>query len=403
MNTVTTIATHEFTTMYRRRIFQILTVGLPVLAAVGLAVVWFVQNVVDHDEEKEETKKVAYVDGTALFTAHLMQGSLEFVEYPSRDLGMEALLAKDVKRLYVIPADYLKTARVERFKVSLGLDLGGRDNGLRAFLLDNLSESVPESEVIDRIRDPLLLARVAVDATGVEQDPDEARIFFFLGLVVLLTISLSMTGGFLLESLGEEKENRIMEVLLSSVTPGQLLSGKVLGLSAAGLSQILVWVVSGRIILELLPSVFTALEFSLLGLGMTLLAVVLFALGYLLYATVFAGVGAISPITKESTPLAILLAAPLAGPVWAWIYFVENPTAMITKALTFFPFTGPSIVLQRLGPNAIEWWEVAISLGVLSVTIAGAMFVVTRVFRAFLLSYGNRPSLRLLWRTLVGT
>ena len=401
MNTVITIVAHELRTMYRRRVFQVLTVGLPVLAAVGLTIVWFVQNVVDADEGKEETKKVAYVDGTALFTAHLMQESLEFVEYPSRDLGMEALLAEDVKRLYVIPANYLKTGRVERFEVGLGLNLGGGDNGLRSFLLDNLSESAPQSEVIDRIRDPLLLSRVAVDATGVEQDLDEARVFFFLGLAFLLMFSLGMTGDLLIEGLGEEKESRTIEVLLSSVTPGQLLAGKVLGLSAAGLSQILVWVVSGRIILELLPSVFTALEFSLPGLGITLLAMVVFALGYLLYATVYAGVGAISPTIRESQQLSLVLAVPMLAPALRWVYFVENPTAMITRALTFFPFTGPLIVLQRLGANAIEWWDVAISLGILSVAIAGAMFVVARVFRAFLLSYGNRPSLRLVWRTLV--
>ena len=401
MNAVLTVAFHEFKMMYRRRIFQMLTVGPPLIALVALVVVWVVQNA---SEDEDEKTQVGYVDATGLFTGHLTQNDLEFAAYPGLDDGKRALLSEDVKRLYVIPPDYLMTGVVQRIEISTGLSVGGggSENALRVFLLDNLSESAPESEVIERLKDPLVvLAAIAVDSEGLPRDLNETRIFFFLGLAFLLFVSIAMTGGFLLQGMGEEKENRIMEVLLSSVSAGQFMIGKILGLSAAGLSQVLVWVVLGRVLLEVLPSVLPDVELTLPGIAPTLLAMAFFVLGYLLFATLNAGLGALVPTLRESQQLSIFVAAPLIIPIWSWLYIVENPTAAVVKFLTYFPFTAPLVVLQRLGPEAIEWWEVAASLVILALSVVVAIFLVGRVFRAFLLSYGKRPGLRMLWGALV--
>ena len=268
-------------------------------------------------------------------------------------------------------------------------------------MLANLSDAAPESEVIERLKQPLFLDAVAVDPKGAPRDLDGPRVFFLLGLAFLLMFSLAMTGGFLLQGLGEEKESRIMEVLLSSVTPAQFMVGKVLGLGAAGLSQVLIWVAIGRTLLEVLPSVVTDLDLTLPGLAPTIGAVAFFVLGYGMFATLNAGLGAISPTTRESQQLSIIVAAPLIIPIYAWVYIVENPTAGVVKFLTFFPLTSPLVVLERLGPEAIEPWEVAVSLVVLAVSVVAVAFLVSRIFRAFLLSYGKRPGLRMLARALV--
>ena len=399
MNAILTVAAHELKTMYRRRIFQIVTVGPPLVALVALVVVGLVQNI---SEDEDDKTQVGYGDGTGLFTDHLTQNDLKFAAYPSLDDGQRALLSEDVERLYVIPSDYMKTGLVQRIEVSTGLGFNrGAEHGLRAFLLDNLSESAPESEVIERLKDPLVLTTIAVDPEGLPRDLNDARIFLFLGLAFLFFFSLVMTGGFLLQGMGEEKENRIMEVLLSSVAAGQFMMGKILGLSAAGLSQILVWLVSGRVLLEVSPSVLPDLELTLPGIAPTLLAVAFFVLGYLLFATLNAGLGALSPTTRESQQLSFFVAAPLIIPMWAWLYILENPTAAVSRFLTYFPFTSPLVVLERLGPEAIEWWEVATSLAILALSVVAAIFLAGRVFRAFLLSYGKRPGLRMLLRALV--
>ena len=268
-------------------------------------------------------------------------------------------------------------------------------------LLANLTDAAPDSDVIERLKRALFLSSVAVDPLGVPRDLDGSRVAFFLGLGFLLMFSLMTTGGFLLQGLGEEKESRIMEVLLSSVTPGQFMTGKVLGLGAAGLSQLLIWVTVGWTLLALPPSVFTDLDFALPGLASMVVAVAFFVLGYFMFATLNAGLGAISPTTRESGQLSIIVAAPLMIPIWAWVYIVENPTAGVVKFLTFFPLTSPLIVIERLGPDAIEPWEVAVSLVVLALSVGAVAFLASRIFRAFLLSYGKLPGPRILLRVLV--
>ena len=328
MKTSQTIALHEFKGMFRRRIFLITTIGFPVIALVALLVIGFIQS--QKDEPKEE--QVGYVDVTGLFTEATAQGLVEFVPYDNVDAGMEALLTKDIKRLYVISPTYLTSGIVQRIRVSQGIDLdGGGDAALRSFLLDNLLSSDLPPEIAERLRNPLVLANVQVDSEGVPRDIDPGRVVFFLGMGILLFFSLVMTGGFLLQGLGEEKEARVMEVLLSSVTPGQLMVGKILGLGAAGLIQILVWLVSG---ITLLNVINTGLDISIEvpGVELALVGVLFFVLGYLFFATLLAGLGSVASTAQEGSQLSIIFTLPLMVPLWTWLYIVKIPQLLLCSS-----------------------------------------------------------------------
>ena len=402
MKTVQTIAVHEFKVMFRRRMFLIMTIGLPVIATVALLVIGFIQS--QKDEPKEE--QVGYVDVTGLFTESLTQGLVEFVPYDSVDDGMEALLAENIKRLYVISPNYLTSGIVQRISVSQGIDFDsaitttpGGDSVLRSFLMDNLLSSDLPPEISERLRNPLVLTTLQVDSEGTPRVIDAGRVVFFLGMGIMLVMSLVMTGGFLLQSLGEEKENRIIEVLLSSVTPGQLMVGKILGLGAAGLIQILVWLVSGIILLTLIN---TGLDISIEvpGAELALVGVLFFLLGYLFFATLMAGMGAVASTAREGSQLSVIFVLPLFVPVYVWFYILSNPTAPIVQFMTVFPFTSPVVVMERLAVGAIGFWEVTFSLGVLALSVIAAMYMMIRVFRTYLLTYGKRPGFRELLRTL---
>ncbi len=397
-----TIAIHEFKTMYRRRMFQIVTFGVPLIGLALVVGAWFVQNVFDGDEGESKTK-AGYVDGTGLFVGHRLQGRLVLTGYQDQSEGMTALLADRIERLYIIPDHYVDSGLIQLIEVGLGLNLDPSDDGdFRSFLVDNLlNEAGTDSALVTRLKNPIQLARIAVDPEGRVQDLDEPRIVFFQVLVFLLFGSLAMTGGFLLQGLAEEKENRIMEVLLSSVTAAQFMFGKVVGIGLAGLSQILIWVTSARLLLELVPTVVPDVDISPPGIAATVVAVAFFVLGYLLFATLMSGVGAIAPTARESQQLSVIVVMPLIIPIYATVYIVENPTAAIVKFLTFFPLTAPLVVLERLGPEAIAPWEVLTSIVVLGLSTWGAMFLMARIFRAFLLSYGKRPGIREMWWALV--
>ena len=396
MKTIQTIAIHEIKVMFRRKMFRIMTVGLPAIALVALLVIAFIQS--QEDDPKEV--QAGYVDATGLFVEFRTQGNVEFVPYKTPEIGMGALLAEDIKRLYVIPPDYLTSGVVQRFTISAGIDLDdGGDAVLRSFLFDNLVGTDLPPEVVQRLRNPLNLSNVQLDSEGAPRDIDAGRVVFFLGMGMLLCTSLLMTGGFLLQGLGEEKESRIMEVLLSSVTPAQLMVGKILGLGAAGLAQMLIWVVSGLILLNVTAAVG---DFSIQvpGPGSALLGVVFFVLGYLFFATLMAGLGAVTPTAREGEQLSFMFVMPIVISLSLWFYIVANPTVGIVRFLTLFPFTSPIVVMERLAVGVIEPLEIAASLGVLVLSVAGAMYLMARVFRAYLLMYGKRPGLREVARTL---
>ena len=403
MNSALIIAFHEFRSVFQHRVFQILTVAFPLVAVIGFAAIWFIQNVGGDDgDEIGEPVKYGYVDMAGVINDHLTQGRIQYVPYPTFEEGQADLLAENIRELFIIPEDYIETGLVQSFSVGSGLRLDGVDDTLTSLLLDNLIDDGTPPELVARLKRPAHAVQVSLDSDGAPNEISGGRVVFFLGLVILLFISLLVTANFMLQGLGQEKENRIMEVLLSSVTPAQLMVGKIIGLGAAGLAQITIWIVAALIFVSVLPSILPDLGIAPPGVAETLLAIMFFILGYMLFGTLLAGIGAITTTTQESQQISILVNSPLIIPIYAWSYIVENPTSWITRVLTFFPFTAPLVVFQRLGPHAIEAWEIAASLAILALAVLFAMFVVSRVFRAFLLSYGKRPSIKQLWAALRG-
>jgi ABC-2 type transport system permease protein len=197
----------------------------------------------------------------------------------------------------------------------------------------------------------------------------------------------------MLSGLVDEKENRLIEVLLSSVSTRQLLTGKVLGLGAAGLIQVAVWLVSLPLLLNLASSTFGGF-FSAIQLpaNFIVLGLVYFILGYLLFVVVAAGIGAISTNTQEGQQLITVLTVPVFIPFWFGSLLFLFPNNPIWVVLTIFPITAPVTTMLRLGVSGIPAWQLAVSIVVLGLSIVGVLFVAIRVFRTYLLMYGKRPS-----------
>jgi ABC-2 type transport system permease protein len=204
--------------------------------------------------------------------------------------------------------------------------------------------------------------------------------------------------GYLLQGVGEEKESRVIEVLLSSVSARQLLTGKVLGLGAAGLLQILIWVLSVWGIINYASATFAAA--ISISTGMLILAIVYFVLGYLLFAAIFAGVGAIFPTAREGSSWSAIFIMPAALPLWLSGFIIQHPEHVIVRIFTIFPLTSPIMVMMRLGLSEISAWELALSIGVLAISIVIAMCLAAKVFRMGLLMYGKRPSFKEIARAI---
>ena len=221
-------------------------------------------------------------------------------------------------------------------------------------------------------------------------------IFSLLFWISVITCSFT-----LLEGLGEEKENRIMEILLSSISIKQLLLGKVIGLGMAGLLQILFWFVSASFIVSLASSslggMFSTIEIPA---RLIIFGVIYFVLGYLMFAVLFAGLGAIVPNYREGQQLAFFIIMPGVMPLMLIYFLVENPTHPITYAVTLIPICTPIASMIRLAVGTMPPWHIALNITLLVLSIAGLFYLGARIFRSFLLMYGKRPGFREIVRSL---
>jgi ABC-2 type transport system permease protein len=294
---------------------------------------------------------------------------------------------------------------VPRYLLEKELDVPDETRwAMKVFLQSNLLEGQISPDVAERVKSPMWLQSTRLDEEGrIASDQGGAAAFIVPILFgFLLIMAIGMTSGYLLQGLGEEKENRIMEVLLSSVSTRQLLAGKVLGLGAAGLVQMAVWLLSMSVLVRLASSTVGGVLASIqIPQNMMILGIVYFVLGYLLFAVLQAGIGAIGANAKESSQMSVVFILPAVLPLYVFMLFLrENPDHMVATVLTMIPVSAPLTVFLRLGMSEIPAWELALSIFLMVASIVGGLWLAAKAFRVFLLMYGKTPGLREIVRQL---
>lgn len=411
------IAQHEFFVTTGRLSYRVFAGLVPLLAVLGLVAIVLWQTF--SEDDPAEIVIAGFVDKTIgedddpIFNSFFESDTTTFVSYADEEAGTQALLDGTVDKFYVIPADYLSRGVVVEVKLEQAgfgdiSDAVGNPNAtpLGRFLLNNLFVGFVGTERSNRVLVPFQLAVVEIDETGqVVEDPLEpGRLIFFMAFAVLLMVSVFTTSGYLLQGLSEEKENRIMEVLLSSVKPDQLMLGKLFGLGAAGMLQMMIWAMAGVIFfvsLEQVVDVSDDLSVAPSAWGL-FVGMAYFILGYLFFAALMATLGAITTSQREASQITFIVILPGIAPMWFLEQIISNPEGGLARVLSFIPFTAPVSSLTRLGVDSMGVVDVLMSLAVLAGGVALAMWITVRLFRAYLLTYGQRPSLRQIGRTLRG-
>jgi ABC-2 type transport system permease protein len=394
MNKTVLLIKHEFLTTVRRKAFIILTLAFPLIALLGLLAAQVIPGMITPTTKIE---KIGYVDKVGIFTQDITEGKTELVAFTTEDAAKEALIDKKVKEYFIISPNYVSTGIIQRYTLTSEIAPSGTvQTVIRNFLLNNLLSGNSE-EIIARAKSPLNIASTTLTTTGTiatRQGGFSALILPYI-FSILLMIAIFSSSGYLLQGLGEEKENRVIEILLSSISPGQLLAGKVIGLGAAGLVQIIVWLVSANFLMKMaetswgnvIGSLQVPPEFLILG-------IVYFILGYLLMGVIMAGVGSVSPTAREGQQMSAIFTFPVIIPIYFMGLIMEHPENIVVKILTFIPITAPITVIVRLGLSQIPLWELAVSILILILSIWGMFVLTTKLFRTYLLMYGKRPDLK---------
>lgn len=401
MNKTLLVLKHEFRKIIRSKTFIILTLALPLLVILGFGVYKGVQEWY-HPGAPEEVK-IGYVDEVGMFDEYTNQGDVVFVLYQSEDAAKQALLTKEIKEYFIITSDYLSTGLITRYTQAREAEPSGKTRGqISDFLISNLLSDEVSPQIIERAKTPAILASIRLDENGEIASGQDIVSSYVLPMVfvVIFMISIFFSSGTLFQSVTEEKENRMIEILLSSVSTRQLLVGKVLGLGASGLIQVAVWFITLEIFAEIASGTIPALSDLSIPASTLAWAVVYFILGFLLFAAIFSGIGSIVPSAKEGQGLSVIFILPAILPYYFSYFIITNPEGALSKALTFFPLTGPITAMIRIPINGIAPWEIALSIVILIASVALTMWIAAKLFRVFLLMYGKRPALREIFRYL---
>jgi len=219
---------------------------------------------------------------------------------------------------------------------------------------------------------------------------------FFIYMTVLL-YGLAVMRGVI-----EEKQSRIVEVLVSSVRPTQMMLGKVIGIGTVALTQVGVWALSALLLTTFGVSVFASRGLTMPNVPISLLIyfVVYFVLGYFLFATLYALVGSIVSSEDEAQQAQIPVTILLIVPMMIFNMIMANPTSNASIVLSMIPFFAPTLMMMRIAVVNPPLWQILLSMLIMAASILGCVWVAARIYRVGILMYGKRPSIAELGRWL---
>ena len=414
---IAAVARFELVSVVKRWSYLIATFGLPIFLALvsgtvlGVQTYFLTQRAVESSEfglidEAGVVDRTVFKDrdGALVWTAN----ANDVVLYDNRDVATADLESGRLRSLYVVEKDYLASGEVRAIQSEKTPLLSMRGTAieplLRSLLRKSLIEGRLDADVQERVLSPAYFVRSRLgpegdQVTGVDEALDllvRTTIPLFLG-ILLLTALLSASG-YLVQTVSTDKESKIVEVLLSSVTPEEILAGKLFGLGAAGLFQFAVW--SSMVVLVALSA--SAALASVVSIPWQALAVapLFFILGYLFLGSLMLSTAALGANAAESQKLTMGWAMLAILPLMVLVILLDDPNGILGQSMTWIPFTSPLTVIIRLAVDSsgIAWWEVVGSMAVLVLSTWASIRVGARLFRVGFLLTGSRPSLAELWR-----
>ena len=428
MNKIWIIIQREFMTRVKKKSFILLTILMPFIFAALIMVPLMLATI-----EGDEQKTVMVIDKTGRYVGSLKStANYAFVptadnkdEYYTDDSEVEAVvqitddLAQNPKAVTIYSPREVKAELLGYVETCLGEQV--RREKLTAY-------NIPELEdILEDVQAEFHVATVKRNAEGDETSSNTyiamAAGFIFTFLIYMFVMSY---GGMVMQSVMEEKTNRIVELMVSSVKPFQLMMGRIIGVALVGFVQLAIWGVMLSVILLVCSSIFglsaaptvpavagadmqmnavaqqaasgeaAEIMSALMGLPyaeLGIMFVLYFVGGYLLYASFFAAVGASINAQEDSSQFIMPVVLIMVFGLYAAMYSAENTNGPLAFWASMFPLTSPIVMMVRI-PFGVPWWEEVLSLGLLFATSMAFVWISARIYRVGILMYGKKPSIR---------
>jgi len=418
---ILTVARREFLTTVQRKAFLFTVIGTPAYFAF---VMWIstAGEMKERSQVLKELSSVGVVDSSGLFQGaspeirtvvradesnpfgrrgpEQMMPEQAFrtriVFFTDQASADSALRHREISQMLVIPADYLESGRVRRYARTSSLFSSADKRAVGTWLASNLVRGRVDSLLASRVARPSESEVLYTMGKGgqYELKDDKREIVDFMlpfAFSMLLGLCIMIGGQYLLQGVAEEKESRILESLLCTVSAEELMAGKLFGLGAAGLLVVAIW--AGTAMAVFGPILVMAGVH--LPAGLLFIALAYFLLGYLFFGSIMTGIGGVTNNMREAQQFAVWFTFLNFAPFIMITFLLGRPNSPLAVGLSLFPPTAAGAMMLRLTApsSAVPGWQVAMSLALLAGAGALTLLMAARVFRVGLLMYGKTPNL----------
>jgi len=408
MKNVLAVMRWEYLTRIRSKWFIISTVIIPLIILASMFIPTLIMTgpdteikviaIVDATQhlggivDKTLGEKYKLKDGSPKYQVVLLQdGNFDVLKKQASEL-----LDSDVIYSYlVIPEDVMNSNEVKYYARNLG-NFKDQEQIYRAvnkvISRQRMIAANFDPEVISSLIREVDFKLLEVGKEGEEKEGGEIISYLTpIIFVMMLFFAIFMSSQILLRSVMEERTNRLVEILLSSISPGELMSGKIIGLGLLGLTQLALYFIVGYF-----ASSYKGIQ--IVTSANVILFFIYFVLGYLLYASIFASIGTIFNSEHEAQQVSSFLSIICVIPIMLSSYIIANPQSITTTILSFIPVITPFFMILRIGVEIPPLWEIFGTIGILVLFVWLTMLAAGKIFRVAVLIYGKRATLPEIWQ-----
>lgn len=411
MNKTLMIMSGEIRTTLRRKSFVIIAIVVPLLLGVVALVVGMLnrnamENVISEIAARPAAAALAagYVDqGNLIQTipADVPAGSL--TRYADEAAAQAALRDGEIAGYYVVAPDYVQSGEVTYVTTDYSVLTDYVDtSALEWILLVNVLGG--DTELASAVRRPMDVFDMSLAPPVPSASDEDVWIteMFPLFMVLILYMALIIPGGILVTALIDEKKNRVMEVLMTSVSPAQMVTGKVAALGLLGLLMTALWLGVLWAVARFGGSALSIPPGFSIPTGLLAWALIYFVGGYAIYGAQFAGVGALAPDVNQTKSVTWIVMLPIIIAYMFMALSFDNPTGPLAVFLSLFPLTSSVAMIGRMAATAVPLWQAVLAAVLQFVTAYFIIRLTARMFRAQYLLTGQTFSPKIFYKTLFG-
>lgn len=410
-NKISLIIKREYTQRVRRKSFIITTILFPILMIGLMALPTIIAAV-----SNPETKHVAVVDKSGIIATQLQ--SDQSVAFDISDESVDKLRQSDnLDAILVVPDNALSTSAGFTLLTnnSLGLQSESQIKSILNSTVQQLRlaqhDDIPQlGKIMTEVQSPILVESLKID--GDEDEASSSLGSYLIGLLMsfILYMFVLIYGQMIMTSIIEEKNNRVLEIVVSSVKPTQIMLGKIFGIAGVAITQILIWgAIIGLFSTFVMPSLITnALTgntdmeltsiLTTIGnpgyiLGLFCQLAILLILGYLFYSAIFAAIGSAVDNIQDASQLQSIATVPIILAMVFTMTVLNDPNSTLATWLTLIPFTAPMVTMARV-PVGIPVWELIAAIASMILWTALIIWLAARIYRVGIFMYGKKPTIK---------